>query len=490
MKKFGIKVGLEVHVELKTESKMFCRCKNDSESQNPNMLNCPVCMALPGSLPVLNKRAVELAVKAALSLNCKINKISKFDRKSYFYPDLPKGYQISQYFLPIACDGYLEIKKRDKMKIVRINRLHLEEDTAKMVHAGDRTLIDYNRAGIPLMEVVTYPDIDDPAEAKIFLKKIRDLLVWIKVSRARMQLGELRCDTNISLVVNGKQYGEVIEIKNLNSFKSVENALNYEFERMKSLYTSNEKIHKETRGWDARNGKTILQRTKEYAHDYRYFPDPDLPEIVLTDGEILEIGASIPVLSDHLSDRMKNEYELNDDWILKFINDLDCFYYFEELFSEIMLWLKEEKVEYKRIDEIANKTASFLVLDVVPRMKSKHILLSDDRVSRENLAELLVMQISGKITNHMARNVLDKMIDEGGDPSDIFEKIQENHKTSLNNADKIMDEVIENNPDLVKSYKAGKLQLLSFFVGQVMKATGGVLDPKEIQKNLEDKLLN
>lgn len=486
--KYRPKIGLEVHVELATNSKMFCRCENYSLGDDPNTRVCPVCLGLPGALPVINQAAMELGVKMALALHCQINEVSRFDRKNYFYPDLPKGYQISQFFWPLATGGWLSVYQNQDCKKVKINRLHMEEDTAKMTHAGDVSLLDFNRSGIPLMEIVTEPDITSSAQARQFLKNLKDLAVWVGVSHGRMQLGELRCDANISLLdENDKQLGEVVEIKNLNSFRNVEDSLNYEFKRQVECVEIGKEIEKETRGWDMVVQKTYLQRKKEYSHDYRYFPEPDLPVTVFSSERVEEIGSNLGLLPEEMREKMSVEYVLDDRYIDSFLSEIAVFQFYEKVLSELERWMRDRKVVVDDLfasrSQMNNKVAGFVLTEL-----KTDILKQDSRVNPENLAELLLLFYRGDINNKVAKDVLQLMMQSGGDPSRIIEDNGWQASATKNDLDDIILQVIEENNSQVEEYKTGKEQLLTYFVGQVMKKTKGRANPKIVHEVLVEKL--
>ncbi|MFA4930683.1 MAG: Asp-tRNA(Asn)/Glu-tRNA(Gln) amidotransferase subunit GatB [Patescibacteria group bacterium] len=486
--KYQSKIGLEVHVELATKSKMFCRCENYSGGDDPNTRVCPVCLGLPGTLPVINKQAIELGAKMALALNCRVNLSSRFDRKNYFYPDLPKGYQISQFFQPLAQAGHMSVYIGDEARKIRINRLHMEEDTAKMTHAGDVSLLDFNRSGIPLMEIVTEPDITSPAEARLFLKNLKDLVVWLGVSTARMQLGELRCDANISLLdENDVQVGEVVEIKNLNSFKNVESSLSYEHGRQIECVKAGELIIKETRGWDVAKQVTYSQRKKEHFHDYRYFPEPDLPAVKFTEDEVGNMASKLGILPDEMRQTMQTEYGLSEKYIVGFLNNIDLFYFYEQVLSELENRIDEEKVDKKEIwvsdEEMKNKIAGFILTEITVDVKS-----AEFKLTAENLAELLLMFYRNQINNRMTKDILAEMLITGGDPSNIAVSKGWQMISAKDDWEEVIMAVIERNSDQVEQYRQGKEQILAYFIGQVMQQTKGRANPRLVKEILLKKL--
>ncbi|MBU0647901.1 Asp-tRNA(Asn)/Glu-tRNA(Gln) amidotransferase subunit GatB [Patescibacteria group bacterium] len=484
-------IGLEVHVQLSTKTKMFCRCVNDPLRNEPNTLVCPVCLGLPGSLPVLNKQAVDYGIEIGLGANGQIQTESVFDRKNYFYPDLPKGYQISQFFHPLVVGGSLDITYDGQQKKVRLRRMHLEEDTAKMIHAGRTSMLDFNRSGIPLIEIVTEPDMDDSEWARMFLKKLKNIIRWLGISEARMQYGEMRCDANISLqTLDGKCIGKVVEIKNLNSFRSVKQALDYEFSRQVDCMKNKIEIFKETRGWDATKGTTYPQRRKEYEHDYRYFAEPDLSSIVLKKEDIDLVAGKMPVMPDILEQRIRMEFGLKEEYISRFIDRPKLFYFYEEVVSELKLWIKDKKLSiqgiFGDIEVMNNKVAGFLLVELGGMVQDEREgPRSLENVTAENMAELLSMFYSREINNQTTKALLEIMVKEGGDPSNIAKDKGWEKKTEIGELEKIAQNILENNKELVAEYKNGKDSLLSFFVGQVMKETKGLSDPEEVKDTLK-----
>lgn len=476
MQDYKAKIGLEVHVQLATKTKMFCRCLADNNMNDPNVLICPVCLALPGALPVLNEKACELAMIAAMAINCQIQHESRFDRKNYFYPDLPKGYQISQLFAPLAIQGALVINEDGVDKTIRINRLHLEEDTAKLTHAGKVSLMDYNRSGIPLMEIVSEPDIDSPKLAGNFLKKLREILVWNKVSEARMQLGEMRCDANISLIdATGKQVGEVVEIKNMNSFKSVEKALSYEFERQKQQYEKGEKITKETRGYDAEHNLTISQRSKEFAHDYRYFPEPDVPRVVMSEEKIEKLRQQMIGTTEEIIEQMADKFGIHKDLAKDLLENKVSGRLFEEMMTEMAL-------------KDANDIAKVVVHIMWPLMLNKKIDV--EKLNIEKIKQLIQFYLDKKINKLQLTEIL-VMINDGGnlDLHDYVEKINGVSSEKLLDLFQIF---IKQNPKQVEMYMLveKKEAVTNFFVGFVKKHLQGGGDVDQIKKLLEDEMNN
>lgn len=471
-------IGLEVHVELKTKSKMFCSCKNDPDEKRPNYNICPVCTAQPGTLPVINKEAVRKTIKTGLVLNCSIPDTSKFDRKSYFYPDLPKGYQISQYDKPLCKQGYLEIND----KKVRITRVHLEEDTGRLVHEKGSSLVDFNRAGIPLMEMVTEPDLSTAKEARKFAEELKLILKYLGVSDADMEKGQLRVEVNISLS-RDKNMGTKVEIKNLNSFKIVEQSIGYEIKRQAELLDKGEKIIQETRGWDEKKGKTISQREKEEAHDYRYLPEPDLPTLHLDKKFVQDIQGEIPELPQAKKIRLAYEYNLDEKTIEIFTFNKDLGEYFEKVISELSNWLKQ--ADYQKLVKLA---VNYITTDFWSLFGKASISELESRITPENFAELITLIYKGEISSKIAKQVLKEMFETKADPSHIIEEKGLTQLTDIGEIEDIIKQVISKNPKAVEDYKKGKQNALQFLAGQVMAATQGRAKPDTVQELLK-KLL-
>jgi len=474
-------IGLEVHVELSTASKMFCHCSTRFGAP-PNSQVCPVCLGLPGVLPVPNRQAVELAVRAALALNCRVATYSKFDRKNYFYPDMPKNYQISQYDLPLASDGYLEIPVGEGSKRIRIRRLHLEEDTGKSMHAADDivtarySLVDFNRAGIPLVEIVSEPDMSTPEEARLYLEKLKAIMQYCGVSDCRMEQGSLRCDINVSVRRPGEKAGTRTEIKNLNSFRAVERSLAYEIARQVDLLSSGREVEQETRHWDEAAGCTRTLRTKEYAHDYRYFPDPDLPPLVLDPAWIEEVRRSLPELPDARRERYVREMGLPpyDAGVITASRAL------AEFFEETVRAFPQPK------------TVSNWVMGEVRRYLNEHGIdpeePGDIPVRPGHLAELLAMVDRGTVNMRVARQVFAEMWTSGRPPAEIVREKGLEQVSDEALIEKAVEEAIAANPAVVADYRKGKEKALGFLVGEVMKATRGRANPQVVNRLLRERL--
>lgn len=475
---FETVIGLEIHAELKTKTKIFCSCSTEFGAE-PNANTCPICMGLPGTLPVLNEEVVNLAIKAGKSLGCDINLYNKMDRKNYFYPDLPKAYQTSQYDIPICSNGLVEFNYEGKDVKVRLNRIHIEEDAGKLVHVEGEpvSLIDYNRVGVPLAEIVTEPDIRSVGEAVAFMKTLKGILEYADVSDCRMEEGSLRCDANISLrPVGQEEFGTRVELKNINSFRELQKALEKEEKRQRELYQFNEghKVVQETRRWDSGKGKTIPMRTKEEAHDYRYFREPDLAPIIISSEQVEAIKNSLPEMPDEKRERFLKEYSLSEKEVDILIGDKGLATYFEAV------------VDKGATPKIA---ANWILGDILRILKEKKLESKDIAVLPEKLAELIKVIEAGKISTTAGKEVLDELFVTDDAVMDIIEKKGLMQISSSDELEKMVLEVIANNPKSVEDFKAGKTQAASFLMGQVMKMSKGKANPKLAKEMIDKKLM-
>lgn len=474
---YEVVIGLEVHVQLKTKTKAFCGCSTEF-GQNPNSQTCPVCLGFPGSLPVLNKAALDSAIKVGLALNCQVQPFTKFDRKHYYYPDLPKNYQISQYDLPISKDGFLDIEVDGKPIRIGITRVHLEEDAGKLLHKDDLTLVDLNRTGIPLLEIVSYPDMHSPQEAFEYLTSLKSIVEYLDVSDCDMEKGSLRCDANISIRPKGaKELGTKAELKNMNSFKAVKDALAYEVERQIDLVNAGERVIQETRLWDTKELKTFAMRSKEEARDYRYFPEPDLPPFLISAEKISEIKNTIPELPKAKIARLIKEYGLL------------------ESDAKILVFSKKgsdyaEGILKKYPGQDKKTVVNWLIGPILSEAKNRNCAMHELQIpgDDEELIGLVQAVAEGRISNLAAKSVLNESLTSGVLCSQIIinkNLIQISDSGSLS---RIIDEVINENPKSVADFKSGKENALMFLTGQCMKKSQGKANPKVLQELLRQKL--
>ena len=480
---------MEVHVELKTASKMFCRCKNGlGLESDPNVNICPVCTGQPGALPVPNRQAIEFTQLAGLALNCELNLKTKFDRKNYFYPDLPKGYQISQYDLPFCKDGFMMVGE----KKIGITRIHLEEDTGKLVHPKgvDYTLVDFNRACVPLMELVTEPDFESGEEARLFCQKLQQICRYLGISDADMEKGNMRCEVNLSLYKEGedKLSGTKVEVKNINSFKFVEKAVDYEIKRQSELLEKGEKIIQETRGFDSNKNATISQRLKESAHDYRYFPEPDIPPFEFDESYVENLRRKLPELPEQKEKRFKEEYFLPESDIEILTSDKSLADYFEDVVSEMRAKInaKEFELEDKKIIKLA---ANYIITELRKCLAENDHKIQDLKITAENYGEFVCIVGSGKVNSSAAQTVLKEMYQTGGDPSQIIEAKDLAQMNGGDELEKVIDELLEKNQKSVEDYKAGKKKAFQFLIGQAMKATKGKANPETVAEIIKKKIV-
>ncbi|HVE58328.1 MAG TPA: Asp-tRNA(Asn)/Glu-tRNA(Gln) amidotransferase subunit GatB [Pyrinomonadaceae bacterium] len=481
-------IGMEIHAQLATETKIFCGCAANFGDE-PNANTCPVCLGLPGALPVLNEKVVEYGAKAALALGLNINETSIFSRKNYFYPDLPKGYQISQYDKPFSSNGTLTImtSERDeqgravewKPMTIRIERMHLEEDAGKNVHEGlpevDKySYIDLNRAGTPLGEIVTAPDFHSSWQAYDYVNHVRRVLQWVGASDADMEKGNLRCEANVSVKPIGQEkFNNKVELKNLNSVRFMQKAIEYEIERQIAAHESGEGVSQETRLWDEKNNRTRVMRSKEDAHDYRYFPEPDLQPLVVTAEFIERARAEMPELPDAMRDRFMSEYELSYSDASQLVSDKSLAEFYEKT---------------ARASGNPRVSANFILSELLRELNNSNKTASDSPVSAENLAELIKTLDAGKINNNQAKEVLVEMFASGKTAANVISEKGFEQISDSGQIEKIVDEIIENNENQVNAYRGGNEKLFGFFVGQVMKASQGKANPKVVNEILKSKL--
>ncbi|MBI2638442.1 Asp-tRNA(Asn)/Glu-tRNA(Gln) amidotransferase subunit GatB [Candidatus Peregrinibacteria bacterium] len=475
MSSFEPVIGLEIHAQISTKSKMFCSCKNDSFGCLPNTNVCPICMGFPGMLPVINKETVTQGVLAALALHCEIPAFSKFDRKNYFYPDLPKGFQISQYDKPVSQKGYVDILINGKPKKIRVHRLHLEDDAGKLVHVKDGTLCDYNRSGSPLMEIVSEPDIRSVEEASEYAQEIRRILRYVGASDCDMEKGMMRFDINVSLRKKGEEkFGVKAEVKNLNSFRALEAALAYEISRQEEVLKSGGKITQETRGWDDAKGETFSQRSKEEAHDYRYFPEPDLPPMQISHEQIERFKEELPELPLARRQRFIQKFGLSEEDAGILTEEKSMADYFEETV---------------RISKDPKKAVSFINTILLKHLNEDGLRLTDCKIQASQLGKLLKLVNEGVISNNMAKSeIFDAMYSTGKDPEKIVEEKGLKLVSDTGAIEAICQKVIDENPGPVADFKGGKQQAFGFLVGKVMQASKGQANPKSANEILR-KLL-
>lgn len=477
-KDYEIVIGLEVHAELKTDSKIFCSCATTFGAE-PNTQVCPICSGFPGMLPVLNEKVVDIAIKTGLALNSEIAHFCKFDRKNYFYPDSPKAYQISQYDMPICKGGYLDIDLDGERIRIGITRAHLEEDAGKLVHQGDITttpfsLVDLNRCSVPLLEIVSEPDMRSAQQARAYVEKLRAILLFAEVSDCKMQEGSLRCDANVSVRHWGqKELGTRTEIKNLNSFRALERAIEYEAQRQTEALDDGEIIVQETRTWDDEKGITRSMRSKEEAHDYRYFPEPDLPPLRIDQAWVDKVKAMMPEMPDQAGRRLVEEYGLSEyDAALITLNPQNLKFFDESV----------------RLHPDAKAVSNWMMGELSRLLNQNAIEIEDCKVKPIGLAEMLKLVKDGTISGKIAKTVFEEIFNSGQDPATIVKEkglVQISDEGSLA---PLIDEIVNNNPKVLQDYKNGKEKAFGFFIGQIMKATRGQANPELINTMLRERL--
>ena len=472
---YEVVIGLEIHAQLLTDTKMFCGCSTKFGSE-PNTQTCPVCIGMPGVLPVMNKKAIEYVIKTGLAVNCEISSSNRFARKNYFYPDLPKGYQISQYELPICKHGYVEVVDNDKPKKIRLTRIHLEEDAGKNIHeeTGNQSFIDLNRTGIPLMEIVTEPDIRSSKEAAGFMKKLRGILRYLGVCNGNMEQGSLRCDANISIrPLDEKEFGVKTELKNMNSFKFIEKALDYEIKRQQKILKDKGKIVQETRLWNSDKGITESMRSKEEAHDYRYFSEPDLVPVEINTSWIEDLKADIPELPDSKRERFINELKLPE---------ADADLLISQSSSALFL---EDTV---KLGGDPKSVTNWITGDFTRLLNEENKSIEESLIKPEHLFGMLQLIKKGTISGKIAKTVFEEMYKTGKEADTIVEEkglVQISDEADI---EAIVNKVLEKNPEEIERFKAGEQKLIGFFVGQVMKETKGKANPKIVNELLKKKL--
>ena len=477
---YEVVIGIEVHAQLDTKSKMFCSCSADYHNTPPNTHVCPVCMGMPGVLPVINRRAVEYTIMTGLALDCAIPERAKFDRKNYPYPDLVKGYQISQYDLPLCRDGWLEIDLDGETKRIGMTRVHLEEDTARNLHRTDQageayTLIDVNRSGTALMEIVTEPDVRSGKEARLYLTKLQQILRYIGASRANMEEGNMRCEPNISLRPVGRpQFGTKVELKNLNSFRAVEHGIDYEIERQRALLDAGEQVAHETRGWREEEGKTVSQRSKEFAEDYRYFPEPDLPPVAISREYVDELRARLP--------------ELPDAKLARFVSQYGLSHYEANLLTATRARAGYYEEAVGKDGPRAKPIANWLLGDFARLLNAEGIEIAESKVRPSHLSELVSLIEEGTITTTGAKAVFEEMFQSGKPPRAV---VQEQGLTQMSGAGElsaVVEQVLAANPRPVADYRGGKEEALKALVGLVMRETRGRANPQLATDLLRERL--
>jgi aspartyl-tRNA(Asn)/glutamyl-tRNA(Gln) amidotransferase subunit B len=493
--KYDIIIGLEIHAEINTKSKMFCSCKNDPFNLPPNEAVCPICLGHPGTLPLANKEAIDKVVLLGLAMDCQINRVIKFDRKNYFYPDLPKGYQISQYDLPIAHDGFLEVNKQK----IDITRIHLEEDTGKSNHPKGKnySLINYNRSGVPLLELVTEPVIKDSITARIFCQTLQQILRYLKISEANMEKGEMRCEANVSLQNKNSWYrdgGQIktikknklnnkVELKNINSFKSLEKAISYEIKRQEGLLISGEEILPETRGYNEETGETFRQRIKESQSEYRYFPEPDILPVKISSKKIDEIKKELTELPHKKRARFINQYSLSPDMADIITENKDISDWSEMAISELREWVSSTGGSWKNQDKkLIKLMVNWLTSELFKFLNNDKISIKESKISPENFAELILLLGQEKISTPAGQKILKIMYEKGSDPSDVMdeENLEQKNDENDEELESIIKKIIDENSSQFKEYQEGKDPVLQFFIGKTMAEGKGRYNPKKI----------
>lgn len=479
--KYLTTIGLEIHVQVGTKSKMFCRCSATVFGEDPNTHTCPVCLGLPGALPIPNAEAIKLALLAGEALGSSHPEVTRFDRKNYFYPDLPKGYQISQFDLPLNTGGSVGVGERE----IKITRAHLEEDTGRLQHTGDKSLIDFNRSSLPLLEIVSEPDIASPEEAKAYAQKIQQLMRYAGVSEADMEKGSLRVDANVSVRPEGQEkLNPKVEIKNMNSFRAVERALRFEIERQTKFLESGERATQETRGWDEGKGVTFSQRTKEDSHDYRYFPEPDLPPIKLTQDTINDVKKLLPELPEAKQARFEKDLGLKTDLAETLIAERSIAEMFERSLDEIYV-TKNLNRNSEEIRTLATKLGNLLRREVLTLVNEGSSL---EKLEPAMLAELTILIEEGRIPASSTPLLVKEMFNSGLMPTKLAEEKGLSVNANEEELSKLAQQVLDENPKAVQEFKSGKEQVLGFLIGQLMKKSAGSANPELAKSSLRTLL--
>ena len=468
-------IGLEVHCQLKTNTKVWCSCDADYDNKEPNTAVCPICTGQPGALPKLNEKVLDYAIKAALALGCEINRESYFDRKNYFYPDSPKNYQITQFFKPYAENGVLKITTNSgKEASVGIERIQIEEDTAKSIHTASETLLNYNRASVPLIEIISKPEIKNAEEAYAYLNTLKDRLKYTKVSDVSMELGSLRCDANVSVRKKGEtKLGTRTETKNLNSFKAVVKAIEYETNRQIEVLESGGRVVQETRLWDEENAVTKPMRSKEEAMDYRYFPEPDLPAIIITESRLSNVKDEMPEFADEKAKRFINAYKLNEMEAATLSSEQELAEYYEEVV---------------KVSDDARLAANWVLTEILRVLKEKNISIEEFSVEPENIGRLIKLIKADTISSKIAKDVFEILLSENKDPEIIVKEKGLVQITDNSEIEKIVEQVLAENPQSVEDYKAGKSNALKYLVGQSMRLSKGKANPQMINEMILARL--
>ena len=468
-------IGLEVHCQLKTNTKVWCSCDADYDNKEPNTAVCPICTGQPGALPKLNEKVLDYAIKAALALGCEINRESYFDRKNYFYPDSPKNYQITQFFKPYAENGVLKITTNSgKEASVGIERIQIEEDTAKSIHTASETLLNYNRASVPLIEIISKPEIKNAEEAYAYLNTLKDRLKYTKVSDVSMELGSLRCDANVSVRKKGEtKLGTRTETKNLNSFKAVVKAIEYETNRQIEVLENGGRVVQETRLWDEENAVTKPMRSKEEAMDYRYFPEPDLPAIIITESRLSNVKDEMPEFADEKAKRFINEYKLNEMEAATLSSEQELAEYYEQVV---------------KVSDNARLAANWVLTEILRVLKEKNISIEEFSVEPENIGKLIKLIKANTISSKIAKDVFEILLSENKDPEIIVKEKGLVQITDNSEIEKIVEQVLAENPQSVEDYKAGKSNALKYLVGQSMRLSKGKANPKMINEMILARL--